>query len=325
MAQPLPETTAHRWLKTEFEARCLSDRPPDLGDYDRRLAQLEKFLRAGRARLLSLKNPTPQRQFEALDRVLAEQGFVCYVKTQSLWQTLATEIPTKSVRVYRRAERYHPDGVERSPFDCATGSVLYLSVFESLGRPVSIVEVPGHNFVRWRIEPREHLNWEVNYGECFSDDDYRGGIMGPSFGPEAEQRCGYLKDMTADQVEGYHLSLAATLIDSQHLAEKLAWNQRAVELYPSAFSKNNLAWLVATERGLHSPDMLEAALILAREAVELRPDNNLLDTLAVVHAARGEFEQAITVELGGNSDPNRLRNYRNQFKPTDPLWNPDQE
>ncbi len=88
-----------------------------------------------------------------------------------------------------------------SHVDCDIGALLYLSAGEVIGIPLQMVEVPRHNFVRWRLPSGVHINWDTNYGfDKFSDGTYaaRYGVDSTEINSGV-----YLADMNADNTLGY--------------------------------------------------------------------------------------------------------------------------
>jgi tetratricopeptide (TPR) repeat protein len=200
-------------------------------------------------------------------------------------------------------------------------------VFEVLEAPVVMVMVPQHAFVRWRLHANHHVNWDVNAGDSFSDDEYRKGIASIPFGSDTEERNKFLKDMTADELEGFHrILLADEYRRSGQLDDAIEAFRLALQYQPSNPAvHNNYARMIATERALQQADLLDEALDHAKKAVALLPnDEGIIDTLAVVHAARGEFERAIEVEMTGLKSPDRLTAYYLHIHPADTDWK-DQE
>jgi tetratricopeptide (TPR) repeat protein len=57
-------------------------------------------------------------------------------------------------------------------FDATSASLIYLTIGEKLKFPLSIARVPGHTFLRWRLEEKKHMNWEPVY----SDSNPRKGL-----------------------------------------------------------------------------------------------------------------------------------------------------
>lgn len=320
-------TTAHQWLSREYEVLLLSKNPPSPQDYEERLQRLDLLLEEMSTQLPRNGAPgnAPAEIFGSIDRMLAQRGFICRIKTETLWDTLTPGlIPQNSYHNSRASDRFLPRNQPLFPYDCDTGSVLYLSLGERLGYPISMVEVPNHNFVRWRTGEGSYVNWDANHGRSYTDDEYREGevpgVGGFSFRPGGPDH--YLKDLSPAQLEGYHVSIVAGSIDGSKFPwTKLSWFLRVRDLFPSSPTlKNNIAWLIATQKALERSDLLELAIELASQAVEMKRDNNFVDTLAAAHAARGEFEKAIAVERGGNNDPVRIQNYERRIKPTDPGW-----
>jgi tetratricopeptide (TPR) repeat protein len=103
-----------------------------------------------------------------------------------------------------------------------------------------------------------------------------------------------------------------------HAAAEASY-RRALEKEPDLpAAKNNLAMMLAT-RG----ENLDEALRFAQEAVEAQPsDANYIDTLAQVHAARGDYnaaveqmERAVELEPGNAQWQDRLSEYRTRQSP----------
>lgn len=208
-------------------------------------------------------------------------------------------------------------------FDCDTGSMIYLAVLETLGQPATMVDVPRHNFIRLTLADGSTFNWDTNLHTSVSDATYRsGGAGGGAFSPEAERLNHYLVSMSADEVRAYHTGISYDLFQKSGQAERgVRELKEAVSTLPShATIRNNLAWLIATDAVLQEKHYLDLALEMATSAVKLYPSNNLIDTLAAVHAARGEFEQAIAAEMSGAKRESRLEAYRNRKTPVELNW-----
>ncbi len=76
--------------------------------------------------------------------------------------------------------------------------------------------------------------------------------------------------------------------------------RKAVEVRPDSAAKNNLAWVLATTN-TDDPESLSEALVLAREASEERGNQDpvILDTLAVIYAAQGDYASAVREARNG--------------------------
>ena len=210
-------------------------------------------------------------------------------------------------------------------FDCDTGSFIYLAVFETLKQPACLVEIPSHNFVRLKLRDGTTFNWDVNDAETYTNDQFRQGDPRTSspFSRATEAQGHFLADMTPAETQAYHTGLIGSVLRKAGRADlAFAELQAAVAARPYAAGlRNNAAWDVAVALSLQTPANLDLALQFARSAVAQMPhDNNYIDTLAAVHAARREFDQAIEVEKTGNNDPQRIQAYRDKKNPADLGW-----
>jgi len=83
---------------------------------------------------------------------------------------------------------------------------------------------------------------------------------------------------------------------SGELRQALNDYSRALEINPFFVDAyNNKAWILATAADMRYRDGARA-IILAQKAVELKPDDASLDTLAAAYAAVGNFESAIETQ-----------------------------
>jgi len=323
------ETIAHEILRAEHEAKGSTDE-----DYKERLKQLDSIvdLAVQRVKVLRVDESTPegiQRLFSEVDQVLVDKHYNVFIQTETLWDALTPGIPSSggahilTAKMKEHRERF-PDATYYR-FDCDTGTIIHLGVFERLQKPVVMVESPKHNFLRWRISPHQHVNWDVNDSQSYTDDQHRAGVprtTGP-FDGETERKGHYLLDMPREEVKCYHLSIVAGLWKERQQFEKaIECYRKSIEgrLY-SATPRNNLAWMIATQPSLQRKEFLDHALSMARSAVELRPkDGSIIDTLAAVHAARHEFDDAIAVEKTGRNNPSRIKAYLDRKTPVEMDW-----
>ena len=213
---------------------------------------------------------------ETINDVMRIHGFTLYVDTVALSDSLVSwTVPGKTTRHF---------------FDCDTGSLIYLTIAEKLGAPVSMVEITlpivdmGHNYVRWQVASDKTFEWDMN------DSTERAT---PQNLPPHEGI-----SMTRDQVLGYALVLRGDLWSrSKHYVEALADFRKGISLHPNgAILHNNFAWLVATRDFPERGSLKDEALTRALAANKLLPNANHLDTLACVHALRGDFDKAIAIE-----------------------------
>jgi len=174
-------------------------------------------------------------------------------------------------------------------FDCDTGSLIYISIAEEIGLPISLVEITlpggaGHNYIRWNFDADNHLDWDTNgRSQCRTPSDLS-QWQGVS--------------MTRSEVLGYSIAIRAGSWKKEgNLARAIQDYGAAIWLHQrSPEARNNLAWLYVTNRGLQSIKPEKEALRLALEAVKIEEQANYLDTLACAYAANGDFGKAIEIQ-----------------------------
>lgn len=105
--------------------------------------------------------------------------------------------------------------------------------------------------------------------------------------------------ITAQAAENLRLA-AKALHELGDTAASLEYYRRAVLIDPEdPETANSFAWLLATRPGASAEDLDEALAVAEGLVAGGEPRIEWLDTLAAVHAARGEFQRAIEVALGG--------------------------
>lgn len=318
------DSLGHALLKAEFEATGQSK-----AEYQTRLERLDLLT----SQVLTRISPNPDLKSESdakdilrvIDTVLAENDYQIWIPSDSLWDALARNKGgmgnAYSTAMRKRKKELGEAYTAKYVFDCDTGSLIYLHILEQIKAPVCLVETKGHNFVRWRFSDTRYLNWDVNSGDEFKDEDYRKGGVGLSrgFTKEEEVAEGYLQDMSREELLSYHFQLVAKQYQARRDFDK------AIDIYKASIRnspkkpgpRNNLAWMIAIEPDLQKTEFLELALAEAKKAVELRPrDGNYIDTLAATYAAHHDFANAMKWESSeyGNKNPERLAVYREGTK-----------
>lgn len=203
------------------------------------------------------------------------------------WHNFANARRTQSIKSARSF------GEPLYYFDCDLAAVIYVAAAERLKLPVFLVELPGHNFVRWQ-STGVSLNWDPNDGISKSDQHFA-----QVSGIAAEDRAllGYLENRTRERILSYWLvRRGQRKIREQNFAQALADFRAAVRTSPEDLvACNELAWLLAT-----SPDPAlrdgDAAREIAGKIVARARRINWLETLAAASAEAGDFPQAVALE-----------------------------
>ena len=298
-------------------------------EYEERVARLNMLVNEAVKRVRALKADDTtalgvRASFAAVDQVLVDHHYQILFRTPSLWDMLTPGIPNNGethqlTEPMKKHQEMNP-GATFYRFDCDTGSMVHLSVWERLGKPVFLVELPEHVFIRWQLSESNWVNWDVNASASYTDQRYRRRFALPK---EEEERMKFLQNMPQQEVKMYHLSLLAKMAHQRgDLDKAVRYFTGSIEGRPHAnMNRNNFAWMIATERGLQKAELLDVALKEARRAVEMSPkDHGYIDTLAAVYAARGDFESAIRTEETGKNSRERIEAYRKKKTPAELGW-----
>lgn len=258
---------------------------------------------------------------EEVEKVITSTNFVCsipYYLVHSFSQgLLEKDLDRQLINVAENGlRRSHIIANEQELFshvDCDLSSLLYLSIAEALALPLRMVEVPDHNFVRWRLNDDTHLNWDTNFGF----NKYKDSGYAARYGVDPEQSANgvYLTDLSTDNVEGYFCFVRGLTFQRVSLyADAVGEYRKGIIKYPqSPAARNNIAWLFVSVREVQQMVTKEEALQFALKACDLHRTDNNLDTLGCVYAEHGDFQAAIRIETEAY-DLNPLPSYREMIE-----------
>jgi hypothetical protein len=303
--QPRYNTIAHRFLNDERGVG-----PVDSTEY----ATLDAILDDARARLKPIPTDLDRPAYDAfaldalrtVDCVLVSHGFV--YPGIGLVQLLSDGLDrtTFADTRYYRALLASPHNTGRTDFiekrkpgpyyvvDCDIASFMYLAVGDVMKYPISMVDLPMHNFVRWNRPDRSYIDFETMDGVQTDDSYYQShwGIPVSFLGMP-----GVLTTMTQGQLLAYHYFTTALAIVWKHDYPA------AIAVYKTAISTdstlndaaNNLAWTytVVPAAGLRDA---QQAVTYAAQAVSILADGDTLDTLACAQGLAGKFAEAVQTE-----------------------------
>lgn len=229
---PIERTLAFRMLQREQAVRAI---PPSA----------EPLLRSVAAEAMAALGPDPAPpatadEFKAFAEkvsiVLAAHNFIQPASVEDWPDTLGeafAPLPRNDPRVASsltadrpaRLRHVKPDG----PIyfvDCDIGAMLIVSVAQMVGFEVAMVEVPGHNFLRWKSPSGATAAWDWTYWRT-PDEAGRASRLQRSL----LARDVFLASQTLKETEAYFKSVLAGQIDDR--AAKLALRREAAAEFPN--------------------------------------------------------------------------------------------
>lgn len=229
---PLEQTLAYRMLQRERAVR----RAP---------ASAEPLLREVLSGAMAALGPDPEppttaEEFKAFAEkvsiVLAAHNFVQPASTKDWPDTLGeafAPLPRNDPRVASSLKADRPARLNHVKpggpvffVDCDIGAMLIISVAQMVGFEVTMVEVPGHNFLRWKSPSGATAGWDWTYWRA-PDESGRASRLHRSL----VTRKVFLDSQTLRESEAYFKSVLAGQIDDQ--AAKLALRREAAVDFPN--------------------------------------------------------------------------------------------
>ncbi|HEX9965612.1 MAG TPA: hypothetical protein VGB04_11585 [Allosphingosinicella sp.] len=229
---PLERTLAYRMLERERAVREIPASAEPL---------LRKVLTEGVAALGSdYAPPATADEFEAfaekVSTVLAAHNFVQPGSTKDWPDTLGeafAPLPRGDPRVASSLKLDRPARLDHVKpagpvyfVDCDMGAMLIISVAQMVGFDVAMVEVPGHNFLRWKSPSGATTGWDWTYWRT-PDEAGRASRLEPSL----LARKVFLDSQTLEESEAYFKSVLAGKIGNE--AAKLALRREAASAFPN--------------------------------------------------------------------------------------------
>lgn len=203
--------------------------------------------------------------------------------------------------------------------DCDLGAFLYLGIAEVNNLPIYLVEVPGHNFIRYQIDKNTFINWDNNSANIFSNEDFKKGLS-PTISRKFQNSeiisNNYLTNMTNDEVLGYHYeNVARYSIENLEFKNAETQLDLAIKLRPySASARNELSWMYLTNKKFNKKKYSQKALILSKEVDSINSKNlDYKDTFACACAAEGYFNKAIEIERQAYDNPEKIEAFKNKI------------
>ncbi len=240
-----------------------------------------------------------------IDSVFSEYGFLFYTKQDDIqfdYLTLAfrNNFPAENYRIYnweRQSYWSSVNGDKCHLIDCDLYCFIYFGIAEMLSLPIKIVELPRHNFIRWKLPSGESINWEVIEGKYHPQVNtlscyYHLAEMDNS------SRNNYLIDWTNNDVLSYYYTLRASTFDynptyKNPIKAKRDY-EKAIKLSSSRpYAFNNYVWMFVVYDDLQNEFDLKKLIKYIDHAIALQNNLNFYDTKAAVYAQTKDFKRAI--------------------------------
>lgn len=245
---------------------------------------------------------TAIRVLKTIDSVFTEFSFLFYTSAKDIhfdFLTLAFR-DVYSPDGYLFINHYRQDyfrslGKARCKLiDCDLYCFIYLGLAEMNNLPLSMIELPMHNFIRWNFHDGKHINWEVIEGV----DHPRENTLSCYGYLNDVNRKYYLRPWSFSEVLAYYYTLRGATFDYNKLylnPQKAKRDYETAIGYSSnrAVTFNNLAWLYVVDPSFDSEFNLQKLLKMMDTATRLLNDRNYYDTKAGVYAQVGDFKKAI--------------------------------
>jgi hypothetical protein len=323
-------TTAQRLLQIEESYSKLTD-ANKRAYYDPMYQTIDRLIDAAKIRLAPYTKPgqtidsaKAKLVLQTIDSVLTEQHFIVCIIVDRLSEAL-TPKKLEQFTCYKYLPGYRREFCERQPdslyygVDCDLGAMLYVSIGEVLNFPLKLIEIPAHNFVRWRFADNSYLNFDNNTGLIYSDDSFRNGQTATSssrFSLAEEKACHFLQDMGEKEVRAYYLTIIGIFISHQgRYAETEQVYKEAIAARPyDVLAMNNLSWMYLTLPDFKKTVYYKEAYRLSKLVDQLLPSSiEYKDTYSCACAGIGDFKKAVTVEKNARDKPKRLVGYNKRM------------
>ncbi len=178
--------------------------------------------------------------------------------------------------------------------DCDIASYLYIAMAEIMRYPLAMVQMPLHNFIRWKLPGGGYIDFETMDGKQ-TDDNYYEVVWG--IPPKFVGTPGVLTTMADAQLLAYeYFGVAISYTWKNDIPTAIAKYEKAMSVDATlGDSANNLAWLYAVVPAVKFRDG-QKAVAYAEKAVSISQNGDWLDTLACAFGAAGDFAKGVAAE-----------------------------
>jgi len=243
---------------------------------------------------------------QTIDCILVRHGFV--YPGIGLVALLSDGLdPTMFPQSYYNALLMSPHNAGRGSFivkrglgpfyvvDCDVASYIYLAIGEMMHYPMKIVDMPGHNFIRWIRRDGTYIDFETMDGMETDDAHY---VQGWGIDRRFLGKPGMLTTMTDGQLAAYHdFSISISMSWKNDILGDIAELKKSIAVDATlSDAANNLSWLYAA--GPQSLRNGSEAVHYGLLANAILADGDTMDTLACAYGQAGDFVNAVKTEQG---------------------------
>jgi len=247
----------------------------------------------------------------SIDSVFSEEGFLFYTSKDIHFDFLTLAFRDR----YYDADRYSWANTYRFPYfqslhhpycrliDCDLYCYIYIGIAEMLSLPLTELQLPQHNFIRWNFASGNHINWEAIEGTYHPEDNTL-SCYGHLQDMDEQSQKDFMRPWSKNQVWSYYYTLRGSKFDydSSYLSPVKAKKDYEMALsLDSAKSQamNNYVWLFIVHPEFDSAFNFERLMRYMDRAIDIEKDLNYYDTKASLYAMVKDFEHAVSTEEDG--------------------------
>ncbi|WP_159478718.1 hypothetical protein [Dyadobacter sp. 3J3] len=245
---------------------------------------------------------TSIKVLKTIDSLFTEFGFLFFTEEKNI----AFDFLTLAFRKKYLADDYlHFNRYRQAYFrsldkrtcrliDCDLYCLIYLGIAQMNHLPLSMVELPKHNFIRWNLPGGGSINWEAIEGTYHLADS----TLSCYHYLNSINRNYYLRPWSLSQVYCYYYTLRAATYDYNptYLNSKKARRDYKIALSYStsqSVTLNNLVWMHVVHPEFDSELDYPKLFAMMDTAIGQLNDRNYYDTKAGLYAQKKDFKNAI--------------------------------
>lgn len=191
--------------------------------------------------------------------------------------------------------------------DCDLYSEVYLGIGQMLGLPLSIVQLPGHFYIRWNFNSESYLPWDVTKGVAYDNEQNIANYARLT----SYNKDSYFFNFSLNDVKAYYYALRAKQLtatgDFKNLNQAKTDYEQSLKLranLPATYS--SYVWLLIKNPALDKYIDYQKLHNYIDIALTKEPNTLYYDAKACLYALSKDFKNAIATEqlaLNCENDP----------------------